>query len=187
MNTPISLHGSTFLEGIPGTGKTTTAAYYAGQLIAAGVAPERLLVLVPQPTQGRAFREAAFTVQAAGGTVDAHTFIGFAARMVRTFWPLLAERAGFADPASEPIFLNIETTQYYLARLANPIMATGVFTGTVSLPPQRIRTVTCGGVECRTPINAASRATQPQSPPPCPAGLPSGTNGCLPSSSRGLC
>lgn len=138
MNNPISLHGSTFLEGIPGTGKTSEAAQYVGQLISSGVAPERLLVLVPQPTQSTVFREAAFKVEAVGGTVEAYTFIGFASQMVRTFWPLLAERAGFADPTSEPTFLNIETTQYYLARLANPIMATGVFTGTVSLPPQRI-------------------------------------------------
>jgi hypothetical protein len=38
-----------------------------------------------------------------------------------------AEAAGFADPAAPPVFLTLETAQYYMARLVRPLLRKGLF------------------------------------------------------------
>lgn len=137
MNDPIPLTDTTYLEGIPGSGKTTEAAAYVQRLIESGASPDNILIIVPQPVQARIYREAADHAQAAGAAIEAVTFVGMASRAVRTYWPLIAGRAGFAAPDAEPIFLNIETAQYYMARAAAPLIREGAFAG-VSLPPGRV-------------------------------------------------
>ncbi|MBE3037586.1 MAG: hypothetical protein IMZ62_02060 [Chloroflexi bacterium] len=52
---------------------------------------------------------------------------GLARRMVDLFWPLAAETAGFAHPDQPPVFLTLETAQYYMARLVRPLLDEGFF------------------------------------------------------------
>jgi hypothetical protein len=47
---------------------------------------------------------------------------GLARRMVELFWPLVAQDAGFAHPDQPPVFLTLETAQYYMARLVRPLL-----------------------------------------------------------------
>ncbi len=42
--------------------------------------------------------------------------------MVNLFWPLVSETSGFAQPDASPVFLTLETAQYYMAHLVRPLL-----------------------------------------------------------------
>ena len=66
--------------------------------------------------------------------LTAVTLGGLARRSLETFWPLVAERAGFAQPGLDPLFLTVETAQYFMARLVLDAQRTGVF-DSISISP----------------------------------------------------
>jgi hypothetical protein len=109
-------------------GKTTVGAARLRHLLTAGTPAETLLVLAPQRTLLTPYLHALRSPDLPpGGTVDALTIGGLARRMVNLFWPLVAERAGFAYPHRPPVFLTLETAQYYMARVADPLIDAGAF------------------------------------------------------------
>ena len=63
----------------------------------------------------------------AGGEVTSATVGGLARRMCDLFWPLAAEAAGFKNPQLPPVFLTLETAQYYMAYLVRPLLEKGYF------------------------------------------------------------
>jgi hypothetical protein len=63
--------------------------------------------------------------------VGALTVGGLARRMVDLFWPLVAGPAGFAQPDTLPVFLTLETAQYYMAHLLRPLLDEGLFDSVV--------------------------------------------------------
>ena len=63
----------------------------------------------------------------AGGEVTPATVGGLARRMCDLFWPLAAGKAGFAHPERPPIFLTLETAQYYMAHIVRPLLDQGYF------------------------------------------------------------
>lgn len=126
-----------FLEGPVGCGKTTYATRHLLRLLELGAQPDRILVLVPQVTLARPFQLALHESPFSGGAVNILTAAGLARKAVETWWPLIAERMGFGNPAREPTFLNVETAQYFMARFASPMVEARLFDG-VAISPQRI-------------------------------------------------
>ncbi len=121
---------SLFLEGPAGSGKTTTGIARLQHLLNAGVAGSSILILVPQRTLGTSYAEALRNPNLPpGGLPSLLTVGGLAQRMVELFWPLAAETAGFAGPNQPPVFLTMETAQYYMARLVRPMLDEGAFDG----------------------------------------------------------
>jgi hypothetical protein len=119
--------GSFFLDGPAGCGKTTTALFRLEEAARQGAAGETL-VLVPQRTLGLPYRKLLARADLpAGGQVDILTMGGLAQRAVNTFWPAVAARAGFSHPEQPPVFLTLESAQYYLARFVDPRLAEGRF------------------------------------------------------------
>ncbi len=112
-----------FLSGPAGSGKTTVGVERMIHLLKQGVPAESILVLTPQRTLQDPYKE---IIQSpaigAGGEVTLATVGGLARRMVDLFWPLAAEAAGFAHPDQPPIFLTLETAQYYMAHLVRPLL-----------------------------------------------------------------
>ncbi len=127
-----------FLQGPAGSGRTTRAIAHLDNLLRAGVAAESILVLVPQRIIGRPYEVALYdrTHSPSGGDATIVTLSGLARRSVERFWPVIAGPAGF-DPSREPVFLTIETAQYYMMRFARPAIEEGLF-DSVSLTPPRI-------------------------------------------------
>lgn len=135
------LNARVFLEGPAGCGKTTFGTRHLLRLLESGIAPDRILVLVPQVTLGRPYQLAVHGSPIAGGMVDVLTLSGVARRAIETYWPVVAGPMGFAEPGREPTFLNIETAQYFMARIAAPAIELGQFSGAkggVALSPARI-------------------------------------------------
>ena len=124
----LSADRTIFLEGPAGTGKTTAAAARLGRLLRSGVPGDQALVILPQRTLAEPYsavlRRPAIP---AGGEVTVLTLGGLAQRMVELFWPLVARPAGFAQPDRPPVFLTLETAQYFMARIAGPLLDQGYF------------------------------------------------------------
>ena len=135
---PIGEPQSLFLEGPAGCGKTTAGVARLLRLLAEGVAADSILVLVPQRTLARPYYDALRSPLAPPGmSVDILTIGGLAQRSVELYWPLVAAAAGFAQPERPPVFLTLETAQYYMDRLIAPYIAAGAF-GEVTLARQRL-------------------------------------------------
>jgi len=127
-----------FLEGPAGTGKTTVGIERMLHLMRNGIPGSSILVIVPQRTLGTPFLEALNTPGVvAGGMVSIVTISGLAQRMVDLFWPAVAEKAGFSRPEVSPTFLNLETSQYYMAHIVRPLLSEGLF-GSVTIDRSRI-------------------------------------------------
>ena len=124
----LPLDRAVFLEGPAGAGKTTAAVARLLRLLRDGVSADSILILLPQRTLATPYTEALRrpTVPA-GGEVTVVTFGGLAQRMVELFWPRVAASAGFAAPDRPPVFLTLETAQYYVARIVRPLLDSGYF------------------------------------------------------------
>ena len=115
-----------FLEGPAGAGKTSRAVGYLQDLLTRGAPASSILVLLPQRGLSDPYWEAA--EDHVGGTVQIVTISGLARRMILRFWPLVTAEAGF-DENRPPTFLTLETAQYFMSRVAGPLMEEGAFAG----------------------------------------------------------
>ncbi len=127
-----------FLHGPAGSGKTTAAVQRMQTLIEAGVPSDTILILVPQRSLAEPYKNVIRTPQfTSGGEPSILTIGGLAQRMLALFWPLVAKEAGFAAPQTPPRFLTLETAQYYLANLVEPLLQLGYFES-VTIDPNRL-------------------------------------------------
>lgn len=131
---------TTFLTGPAGTGKTTQAVTRLRDLLADHVPGHNILVIVPQLTLAGPYRDLLRDPSLPGAAaVDILTFSGLALQTIDLFWPLVAAPAGFGRPQTRPVFLTIETAQYYLHQVIEPLLRQGYFDPnvvpiTISLP-----------------------------------------------------
>ncbi len=125
-----------FLEGPAGAGKTTCGRERLRFLLDQGVPAGDILLLVPQRVYANPYLPARFEAglendpepqNGPGEAVQALTLAGLAQRAIEKFWLLAASEAGFAAPDRPPVFLNVETAQYFLARVIAPLLEEGYF------------------------------------------------------------
>ena len=123
-----SLNSKTFLSGPTGCGKTTVGVERMEYLLKQGVRADSILILTPQRTLQEPYLASLHEPEAApGGEVTLATVGGLARRMVDLFWPLAADAVGFAHPDKAPVFLTLETAQYYMAHIVRPLLDEGYF------------------------------------------------------------
>ena len=117
-----------FVSGATGTGKTTAGVARLTYLLAQGVPADTILMLTPQRTLQEPYLDLLVSpARLPGGEVTPATMGGLARRMCDLFWPLAAEAAGFTFPDQPPIFLTLETSQYYMAFIVRPLLDQGYF------------------------------------------------------------
>jgi hypothetical protein len=111
-----------FLDGSAGSGKTTAAAARMLRLLDQGIPGGDMLIYVPQKALAlpyvRALNEAAY----AGSPPAVHTIGSISTRNVELYFPLIAKEAGFASPDEPPTLLSLETAQYVMARIVEPLL-----------------------------------------------------------------
>jgi hypothetical protein len=127
-----------FLSGIAGTGKTNAGLGRLLWLLNQGIPGEQILILTPQRTLATPYLEAAATSPVSTAPLVTNLTIGgLSRRMIDLFWPLVSDAASFAQPDMPPVFLTLETSQYYIARLVYPLLDQGYFSA-VSMERSRL-------------------------------------------------
>lgn len=128
-----------YLTGPFGSGKTTLAVERIKWLLRQErVRGDDILVLTPQRTLARPYYEALRAADVPPGPpVRVTTFAGLARAAVELYWPLLAEKAGFADPRQEPTFLNLETAQYHMEQFVKAAFEQAEFDA-IRVEPSRV-------------------------------------------------
>ncbi|HEX6271322.1 MAG TPA: UvrD-helicase domain-containing protein, partial [Anaerolineales bacterium] len=117
-----------FVSGPMGTGKTTAGVERMRYLLAQDVPGESVLMLTPQRSVQEPYLDLLYSPErTAGGEVTSTTMGGLAYRMCSLFWPIAAAAAGFAHPDQPPVFLSLETSQYYMAHIVRPLLDEGYF------------------------------------------------------------
>ncbi len=118
-----------FLQGPYGTGKTSLALqrlqWLHRQFPDIRLAPT---VIVPSLYVAQEYRKRLTRLPIhAGIPVRILTFNTLARQAVDLAWPAIAEACGFAHPSTEPIFLNLETSQYVLSEWVLDMVHNGKF------------------------------------------------------------
>lgn len=132
------LTGNLLLTGPAGTGKSTAAAMRVKRMVESGIPGETILVLVPQRSLAVKFNSVINSPDfPSGGQPTILTFNGFTQRVISLFWPLVANAAGFSSIKAPLKFLTIETAQYYLATLIEPLLQQGYFES-LTIDPNRL-------------------------------------------------
>ena len=125
---PFPTNASTFLEGPPGSGKTSLAAEQLIYLLNTGINPQEILILLPQRSLGKPYTDILNrTDLPPGGINSVLTLSGLAQRLISIFWPVILEEAGFKMTDREPGFLTLESAQYYIAGVIDPLLNEGFF------------------------------------------------------------
>jgi len=123
------LNSKLFVSGPMGAGKTTAAVERMRYLLTQGVPGESILMLAAQRSVQEPYLDLLYSPERrAGGEVTSTTLGGgLARRICDLFWPIASEAAGFAHPDQPPVFLSLETSQYYMAHIVRPLLDEGYF------------------------------------------------------------
>jgi len=129
-----------FLSGPASSGKTSAALLRLQQILTSSPAApgSSTLVLVPQRSLAQAYQEYLQKVKLpASQFVSIQTMSSIVRRMIALFWPLIASRQVFRHPFEPPRFLTLETAQYYMAQIVDPLIDHGHF-ATITLTRNRL-------------------------------------------------
>lgn len=154
--------GSLFVSGPAGSGKTTAAVERLCRLSSQIDDPDSILILTPQRSLAapylRAIRSPDFLAPSPHSIL---TIGGLAQRSIMLFWPIIAREAGFKQYKKPPVFLTLETAQFYLAQIIDPLLEKGYFEGItvdrLRLLSQIIDNLNKSAVIDFSPENIASR------------------------------
>ncbi|MGC9398870.1 MAG: UvrD-helicase domain-containing protein [Anaerolineae bacterium] len=128
-----------FLVGPAGTGKTTAGVARLRHWLAEGVPGETVLVITPQRTLAGPYDAVRRDPNVGpGGVIEIATVGGIARRMIDLFWPLVVEEAGFAQPDARPAFLTLETAQYFMARIVDPLIEERGYFASITIDRNRL-------------------------------------------------
>lgn len=128
-----------FVSGKAGAGKTTAGVERIRYLLAQGIPADSILLLTPQRTLQEPYLDLLESPErAAGGEVTPATVGGLARRMCDLFWLLAAQDAGFKYPELPPVFLTLETAQYYMAHLVRPLIEEKGYFDSVTINRNRL-------------------------------------------------
>jgi hypothetical protein len=131
LNQPIS--GHIFLSGPAGSGKTTVGTLRMAKLLGSGCSGNSILVLAPQRTLYSTYDTYLQDDQRySSSKINFMTVGSIARKIVELFWPFAAEFGGFTNSNDQPpVFLSLETAQYHMARVVQPLLDKGYFSSVV--------------------------------------------------------
>jgi hypothetical protein len=117
-----------FLSGYAGSGKTTTGKAFLENLLDNKVPGNKILVLVPQKSLGLTYTDFFDSIETFNGSLPViQTMSGISQRIINLFWPIIANQFNFANSKRPPTFLNIESAQYFLAKVCEPFFEKNYF------------------------------------------------------------
>ena len=134
-----ALNKKTWLKGIAGAGKTTTAVKRLGHLLTQGVPAESILVYVPQRTLAQPYLQAMRRDKRhRGGQVPIRTIGSLTLQIVDIFWLLISKEADFKYPNDPPNFLSLELVQYFMTRAIERLVSERDYFNSVRIDRARL-------------------------------------------------
>ncbi len=132
-------NNSLSLRGIFGAGKTSVSVARLLRMLAKGIGGNSILLVAPHRYLLSPYEQALRSSSTpSGGQLTLLTYGGLAQRMVRLFWPLAVEAAGFGSLRKPPTFLTLETAQYWMAHLILPMIEEKRLFASVTIERNRI-------------------------------------------------
>lgn len=126
-----------FLSGPASSGKTSAALMRLGHILFSDPNASTL-VLVPQRSLAEPYQAFLRDANIASShQVSIQTMSSIVRRMVALFWPLVASYQVFRHSFEPPRFLTLETAQYYMAQIVDPLIDRGHF-ATITLTRNRL-------------------------------------------------
>ena len=117
-----------FLTGFAGSGKTTIGKAFLKNLLEQDIPGNKILVLVPQKSLGITYSEFLENIDNYNGNLPVtQTISGISQKIIRLFWPIIAPQFKFKHPEHYPTFLNIESAQYFMAKVCEPFFERNFF------------------------------------------------------------
>jgi len=127
----LPIRSKVFLSGVAGSGKTTCALARLEQLLKT-FPGHQVLVTLPQRSLGECYTKfLGSRLDFNGSMPSILTLGGIARKMIRLFWPIIADEHGFTHAKEPPYFLSLETSQYIMAQLLAPLFDEGYFQGII--------------------------------------------------------
>ena len=118
---------SIFLFGVSGTGKTTAALGRLKKLLHQ-YPGYKILIIAPQQSLANPYRQFVFEKSSHNGSLPTVTTVsGLSRGLIKKFWPLISSNIGFESPEKPPIFLSLETAQYCVSKIVDPLLENGYF------------------------------------------------------------
>ena len=122
------LENKIFMQGPYGSGKTTCGIARLDYLVHNKVPASEILILVPQRSLGLPYYVYGNSPDfPASGECEILTLGGLARRSIEIFWPHIAQQSSFLHPELPPTFLTLETAQYFMAQVVDPLLEAGYF------------------------------------------------------------
>jgi len=132
-----ALESSVFLTGFAGSGKTTIAKIFLKSLLEQDIPGNKILLLVPQKSLGLTYSEFFENIDNYNGSLpDPQTMSGISQKIIRLFWPIIAPQFDFQNSKHYPTFLNIESAQYFMAKVCEPFFEQNYFASIKSEKPR---------------------------------------------------
>lgn len=132
-----SFSNHVFLSGLSGCGKSTTGKAYLDLLSKQNIPGNKVLILVPQKSLGLTYQNFLETINYFNGTLpNIQTITALSQKIIKLFWPVIAPNFDFSEPKNQPIFLNIESSQYFMAKVCQPFFEKNYFSTIKSEKPR---------------------------------------------------
>ena len=121
------IEGSIFLFGASGTGKTTAALGRLEKLLHQ-YPGYKMLIIAPQQSLAIPYRQFLFEKSSHNGSLPTVTTVsGLSRGLMKKFWPIISIEMGFKNPEKPPNFLSLETAQYCVSKIVDPLLENGYF------------------------------------------------------------
>lgn len=132
-----ALEGSVFLTGFAGSGKTAIGKVFLNYLLEQDVPGNKILLLVPQKSLGLTYLDFLESIENYNGNLPlVQTMSGISQKIIRLFWPIIAPQFKLNNPSHFPTFLNIESAQYFMAKVCEPFFDKNFFSSIKSEKPR---------------------------------------------------
>ena len=119
----MELHSHIFLEGPFKSGKTSTGTAFLRKAAAVSDPSRQILVLTPQRSLSNPYRATTRDPDFPSGVLPTiTTFTGLSRQFIRLYFPQIANSYGFQKPRKQPVFLSMETAQYFMRQICTPLL-----------------------------------------------------------------
>ncbi len=119
----MDIHSHIFLEGPFKSGKTSTGAAFLRKTAEDSSPSRQILVLTPQRSLSNPYRACTRDPNFSSGVLPTiTTFTGLSRQFIRLYFPQIAGSYGFQKPYQQPVFLSMETAQYFMRQICAPLL-----------------------------------------------------------------